>query len=53
MGYLYNILININPKKSLKRLLPLFIASIYREINIYGAGTTADIKILLGDCILI
>ena len=38
---------------SLKRLLPLLITSIRREINIYGAGITADIEILLGDRILV
>ncbi|XTI83178.1 hypothetical protein V2W45_1326593 [Cenococcum geophilum] len=43
----------VNPRKSLKRLLPLLIASIRREINIYGAGITVDMEILLGDCILV
>ena len=53
MGYLYNILIKVNPGKSLKRLLPFFITSIYKEINIYRAGIMADIEILPGDCILV
>lgn len=53
VGYLYNILIKVNPEKSLKQLLPFLIASIYREIDIYKAGTTVDIEILLGDYILI
>jgi len=53
MGFLYNVLIKVNPRKSLKQLLPLFIASICREINIYRAGTTADIDTLLGDRILV
>jgi len=34
-------------------LLPFFIASIYKEINIYKASTTANIEILLGDCTLV
>ena len=46
-------LVKVNPEKSLKRLLPLLIASICREIDIYGAGKTADMEILLGDCILV
>jgi len=43
----------VNPKKSLKRLLPLFTASIRREINIYKAGATGNMEILLGDYILV
>ena len=53
VGFLYNALIKVNPKRSLKRLLPLLIASIYKEINIYGAGIIVDTEILLGDCILV
>ena len=53
VGYLYNILVNINPKKSLKQLLPLFITSIYREINIHNTSIMADMEIPLGDHILI
>ena len=53
VGYLYNVFVKVNSRKSLKRLLPFFITSIRREIDIYGASTTADIEILLGDCILV
>jgi len=53
IGFLYNILVKINPRKSLKRLLSFLIASIYKEINIYKASITADIDILLGDYILV
>ena len=49
VGYLCNTLVRVNPEKSLKRLLPLLIASIYREIDIHGAGTTADTEIPPGD----
>jgi len=53
IGFLCNALIKVNPRKSLKRLLPLLIASIRREINIYGAGIMADINILPGDRTLV
>ena len=53
IGFLYNAFVKINPRKSLKQLLPFFITSIYKEINIYRAGTMADIDILLGDRILV
>jgi len=53
MGFLCNIFIKVNPRKSLKQLLPLLITSIYKEIDIYRAGTTVDIDTLLGDCILV
>ena len=53
VGFLYNMLIKVNPKKSLKRLLPLLITSICREIDIYKAGKTTDTEILLRDCILV
>jgi len=45
--------VKVNPEKSLKRLLPLFIASICREIDVYRAGIIADIEILLGDRTLV
>jgi len=53
IGFLCNVFVKVNPRKSLKRLLPLLIASICKEINIYRAGTTADTDTLLGDCILV
>ena len=53
VGFLCNIFIKVNPGKSLKRLLPLFIISIRKEIDIYRASITVDIEILLGDCILV
>ena len=53
VGFLCNAFIKVNPKKSLKRLLPLLITSIYREINNYGAGIIVDTEILLRDRILV
>ena len=53
MGFLCNALVKVNPRKSLKRLLPLLIARIRREIDIYRAGTMVDTEILLGDRILV
>jgi len=53
VGFLCNALVKVNPEKSLKRLLPLFITGICREIDIYRAGKTVDMEILLGDCILV
>jgi len=52
IGFLYNVFVKVNPGKSLKRLLPLFITSIYKEININKASTMADMEILLRDRIL-
>ena len=53
VGFLCNVFIKVNPKKSLKRLLPLLITSIYREIDVYRAGIMVDMEILLGDRILV
>ena len=53
VGFLYNVFIKVNPKKSLKRLIPLLITSIYREINNYRAGIIVDMEVLLGDRILV
>ena len=53
VGFLCNAFIKVNPGKSLKRLLPLFINSIYREIDTYRASITADTEILLGDYTLV
>ena len=53
MGFLCNAFIKVNPKKSLKRLLPLFITSIYKEIDIYRASIIVDMETLLGDRILV
>ena len=53
VGYLCNTLVKVNPKKSLKQLLPLFITSICREIDIHGASTTVDTKILPRNYILV
>lgn len=53
VGFLCNVFIKVNPKKSLKRLLPFLIASICREIDNYRAGITVDTEILLGDRILV
>jgi len=53
VGYLYNVLVKVNPRKSLKRLLPLLIASICKEIDVYRVGIIVDTKILPGDRILV